>query len=176
MKAADENYVIGLNNEGSDISFKNVCMFWYIDDLTGVKACKDKLLIKTHQINNIVAWHKRKVLTYPDAHVMKWNRWVEEFGLVFDKGYDVTNYKYYPRGRISHLKAYKYCGNVYENAFELVMDKCLMKNNSLIDTILVKYCKLDKAMDRIFIVNETEVNDEHYICHNAWCGNEKRKA
>ena len=177
MKVADGGYtkVIGLNNEGSDISFKKVCMFWYIDDMTGVKVCKNKLLIKNYNINNIVGWNKRKVITYPDAHVMKWNRWAEEFGLVFDKGYEVTNYKYYPRGRVSYLKTYKYCGNVYENVFELVMDKCLIENDSLIEIILAGYCKLHNAVDRIFIVSETEVNDEHYICHNKWCGNESRK-
>jgi len=177
MKVVDESYskAIGLNNEGSDITFKNVCMFWYIDDLAGIKVCNNKLLIKTHKINKIAQWNKRKVITYPDAHVMKWNRWVEEFGLVFDEGYEVTNYKYYPRGRVSYLKMYNYCDNAYENVFELVMDKCLFKNDSLIEAILVDNCKLQKATDRIFIVSETEVNDEHYICHNKCCGNEERK-
>jgi hypothetical protein len=105
---------------------------------------------------------------------MRWVRWTKDFGLTFYEGYEVTNYRYYPRGRVSFIKEYEYMGTIHKNAFELVMDKCLIANDRIINSLLTG-CNLSWDKDKIFVVNETEVNDEHYICHNAWCGNQKRK-
>ena len=168
--------VIGLENTVSDIPSRNVCMFWYIDSLYGIRRCPSQLMIKTRKISDIAHWSKRRTITYPEGHIMLWEKWVKEFGLVFNDRSEVTNYMYYPRGRVSYLKEYEYGGSVYKDVFELVMDKCLTQNNTLIDNILLGHCRLSKAEDTIFIVSETEVNDEHYICHRPTCGNQKRRA
>jgi len=98
------------------------------------------------------SFFQRNVITYREAHFRTWHKWCAEYG--YDQKEE--HFMYHPRGRVSYFPP--------TNDFELVIDPCLLDEDSMVDRILSE-CGISR--ENTNIVTQSDDQSLHYVCHKC---------